>query len=125
MRGTWMIDRQAAHGIFEADLQIVANVVAALGRVVRCWCDPAPNTSPNPNTSLRMSPRSGNPLASKPPPAARGHALMSEAVVGGALLRIAQNAIGLGGFLEFFFGVVIAGIAVGMMLPRRACGKTP
>ena len=41
---------------------------------------------------------------------------MAEAVVGGALLRIAQDAIGLGGFLEFFLGVVIAGIAVGMML---------
>ena len=48
-----------------------------------------------------------------------GHALMAEAVVGGALLRIAQDAIGFGGFLEFLFGFVIAGIAVGMKFERK------
>ena len=41
---------------------------------------------------------------------------MSEAVVGGALLRIAQDAIGLGAFLELFLGIVIAGVAVRMKL---------
>ena len=40
---------------------------------------------------------------------------MAEAVVGGALLRIAQDAIGLGGFLELLLGMLVAGIAVGMM----------
>ena len=40
---------------------------------------------------------------------------MPEAVVRRALLRIAQDAIGLGGFLELLFGVLIAGIAVGVM----------
>ena len=44
---------------------------------------------------------------------------MAEAVIGGAFLRIAQNAIRFGGFLEFFFGLVIAGIAVGMKLQRE------
>src|SRR5665213_2465263 len=49
----------------------------------------------------------------------RGHALMAEAVIGGALLGVAQNAIGFGGFFEFFFGFVVAGIAVGMKFQRK------
>ena len=44
---------------------------------------------------------------------------MAEAIVRGALLRIAQNAIGFGGFFEFFLGCVIAGIAIGMILHRE------
>jgi hypothetical protein len=39
---------------------------------------------------------------------------MAEPVIGGAFLRIAQNTIGFGGLLELFFGLVIAGIAIGM-----------
>ena len=48
-----------------------------------------------------------------------GNALVAEAIKGRALLRIAQNAVSLGSFLEFFFGVVIAGVAVGMMLQSK------
>ena len=40
---------------------------------------------------------------------------MAEAIVGGALLRIAQDAIGLAGFLEFLFGGGIVRIAIGMI----------
>ena len=40
---------------------------------------------------------------------------MAEAVVGGALLRIAQDAISFGGFLEFLLGRGIVRIAVGMI----------
>ena len=43
------------------------------------------------------------------------HAGMAEAIVSGALLRIAQDAIGFAGFLEFFFGGGIVRIAVGMV----------
>ena len=68
--------------------------------------------SEKPNTSLKMSPRSGNPEPSNPCAGRARHALMAEAVVSGALLRIAQDAIGFGGFLEFFLGAVIAGIPV-------------
>src|SRR5205823_714316 len=44
-----------------------------------------------------------------------GYALVSVAVVGGALLWIAQDAISFGRFLEFLLGMFIARIAVGMM----------
>ena len=43
------------------------------------------------------------------------HAGMAEAVVGGALLRIAQDAISLAGLLEFLFGRGIVRIAIGMI----------
>src|ERR1019366_8729386 len=43
------------------------------------------------------------------------HARMAEAIVGGALLRIAQDTIGLAGFLEFLFRAGIVRIAVGMV----------
>ena len=41
---------------------------------------------------------------------------MAEAIVGGALLRIAQHAIRLGGLLEALFGGLIVRVAVRMML---------
>ncbi len=47
------------------------------------------------------------------------HALQSAvaiAVIGGAFLRIAQNAIGFGRFLELFFGRLIVGVAIRMIL---------
>ena len=45
---------------------------------------------------------------------------MAELVVGGALLRIRENFIGLLGLLELLFGLVIVGIAVRMQLHRQA-----
>src|SRR6185369_2902426 len=44
---------------------------------------------------------------------------MAVTIVSGALLGIAQDAIGLRGFLEFFLGLVIAGIAVRMKFERK------
>ena len=44
---------------------------------------------------------------------------MAIAIVGGALLRIAQDAVGFGGFLEFFFGLLIVGIAIRMVFQRQ------
>src|SRR5690242_10688533 len=44
---------------------------------------------------------------------------MTEAVIGGALLIVLQDVIGFVDFLEFDFGGVIAGIAVGVQLHRH------
>ncbi len=44
---------------------------------------------------------------------------MAITVIGGALLRIAQDAIGLRGFLESLFGILIVGIAVRVILERQ------
>ena len=44
---------------------------------------------------------------------------MSEAIVRGALLRIAQHAVGFGRFLELLFRLVVAGIAIRVKLQRE------
>ena len=44
---------------------------------------------------------------------------MSELVVPGAPLRVAQHLVGFGGFLEAHLGALVAGIAVGMVLERE------
>ena len=44
---------------------------------------------------------------------------MAEAVVAVPLLRVRQNAVRLGRFLEFLFSGVIARIAIGMVLQRQ------
>src|SRR5260221_12183888 len=41
---------------------------------------------------------------------------MAEAVVGRALLAVLEDVVGLVDFLEFDFGGVVAGIAIGMQL---------
>ena len=41
---------------------------------------------------------------------------MAEAVIGGALLRVAQDLVGLVDLLEFPLGRVVAAVAVGMVL---------
>ena len=44
---------------------------------------------------------------------------MAETVVGGTLLGIGEDAVGLGGLAEFFLGLLLVrGIAVGMPLER-------
>src|SRR4029078_11021107 len=52
-------------------------------------------------------------------PASILHALMAEPVVRRALLRIAQNAIGLSGFFKLIFGFAVARIMIRMMLQRE------
>ena len=44
---------------------------------------------------------------------------MAIAVIGGALLRIAQNTVRFGRFFEFFFRLKVAVVAVGVVLHRE------
>ena len=79
----------------------------------------SPNRSSN--TSVKEAAKS------KPGPPRRRRALlergMAETVIGGALVGVLQDLIGLAEFLEFVLGRVVAGIAVGMMfLGERAIG---
>src|SRR5262249_13652540 len=45
--------------------------------------------------------------------------LMAEPIVTCSFLRIAQNGIRFGSFLELFFSLCISGIAIGMVLERQ------
>ena len=77
----------------------------------------------SPNISSKMSAKP--PAKSKPParaPGAVGAVLesgMAEAVIGRALLWIAEALIGLVQFLEAGLGLRVAGMAIGMALHRR------
>ena len=44
---------------------------------------------------------------------------VAEAVVGGALLRIAEDAVRFGGFLEFVLGLGVVRVPVRMVLQRQ------
>ena len=60
-------------------------------------------------------------MAAAPRPLERG---MAHVVVGGALLRVLQDLVGLVELLEFLLGVLVPGIAVGMaILGELAVGR--
>ena len=95
----------AEHRVFEADLQVVADVFAALRARA-----PAPPPPPAEQVAeaeeiaqdvAEIGERFGVEAAGR---RRALHARVAEAVVGGALLRIAQDAVRFAGFLEFLFG---------------------
>ena len=76
--------------------------------------------SPNRSSNTSVKERGEIEAGCRPAPA---HAVleggMAEAVIGGALLIVLQDVIGFVDFLEFDFGGVVAGIAVGMKFHRQ------
>ena len=44
---------------------------------------------------------------------------MTEAIVAGALVAVAEDRVGFGRFLEFLFGLLVARVAIGMVLQRQ------
>src|SRR5579883_1349068 len=81
------IGRQAAHGIFKSDLQIVAEILAAL-RAVAALRAPAPEEVAETEYVAENVAQVGKTGVEAAGPGGRGDALMAEAVIGGALLRI-------------------------------------
>ncbi len=116
------VDRDATHGVFEIDLQVVADIVAAL-RARAALLTSAAGASEDVAESENVTEDVGQVGEARrriETVAGRcGHAFMAEAIVGGALLGVAQDAVSLGGFLEFLFRVVVAGIAIGMIFQRQ------
>ncbi len=102
------------HGIFEANFEIVADVLPAL------WTAATPRSARAEHVAetekLTQNVAEVETAGIEPASGGRLQSLVAEPVVGRALLRIAQNAIGFRGFLEFLLGFLIVGIAVGMML---------
>jgi hypothetical protein len=106
--------------IFKGDGQVLANVVAAL-------CPAAPPAAAASATSEQVAEaehlseqiaevhllEAASALSAAP---AVGEGVMAEAVVGGALLLVAQNRIGFAALLEALLGRVVVGIAVGVVL---------
>ena len=68
--------------------------------------------------SEKVEPKSA-PKPCAPPPAALLEGGMAEAVIGGALLGVLEDLVGLVDFLEVVLAVLVAGIAIGMPLHRQ------
>ena len=103
VRGTWMSAFKPNTRLLESDFQIVADVFAALRAAAR-RPPPAAERSPKPKKSPRMSLKSENGIRIE---AAARRALQTGvpiAVVGRALLRVAQDAVRLGGLFELVLG---------------------
>ena len=107
----------AEHGVLEADFEIVADVFAALRAGALAAAAPAASEQVAEAEEIaedvaEIGEGFGIEAAGPPAPCTPG---MAEAIVGGALLRIAQDAIGLARLLEFLFGRGIVRIAIGMV----------
>ena len=109
--------------LLEREPQPDLQVVAAPQPRARRAAAPPPNRSPKPPMSppnsfmkARNASARSKPLKSKPcgpaPPGGR----VPELVVAGALLRVAQHLVRLGGLLEALLGFLVAGVPVGVAL---------
>ena len=118
-------------GVFEFDLQIITQIVAALCATARrlpaaaaeclfdkIFEDAAASTSEHFTEDLEwiMEPASRVPGTSS---AAGGECGVAKAVIGGALLGIAERLIRFADFLEFLLGLFVAGVLVGMIFQRE------
>src|SRR5262249_50663706 len=91
------IDREATHGVLEADREVVADLVTALRAVAPLPRPAAEHIAETEDVTENFA-QIGESGAIESDARGAHHALMAEAVVGRALLRIAQDAICLGGF---------------------------
>jgi hypothetical protein len=111
------IGRQPAHGIFKADLQVIAQIFTALDS--RPAPLPAPEQIAKPEEISQDVPEIGKCGFVEAGTRRSVHGLMSVAVVGRALLRIAEDAVGLGSFLKLLLGLFVVRVAVRMILKRQ------
>ena len=119
--GTRSVDLGAGEGLGQVDLDAPGGGRAGAGAACGAAARP-PMKSPN--IWSKMSPEAAAAEKSKPPhePAAAAALLergVAEAVVGGALLVVLQDVVGLVDFLELGLGLLVARVAVGVILHRE------
>src|SRR5438046_558857 len=90
------------HRILEADLEIVADILAALRPIAAPLASTAAEKIAEAEEVAQDIGKIGEGVGieTTAPGAGRTQALMTETIIGGALLRIAQDAVSLGGLLE-------------------------
>ena len=111
-----IFDGVAEHGLLEVELQVVAQVGAAKHLRRAAAAAAAEDVAEHIAEDVAERVRGAEAAAA----AARREALVAVLIVDGALLRVGQHFVGFLGLLEFFFGLVIVGIAVGMKFHRQA-----
>src|SRR5260370_1449603 len=118
--GNLDLDTHSSNGILQGNFQVVAQIFATL----RARASPAP---PRASKQIAQSEKIAQDIAEVGE--GRGieawrtaealQTLMPIAVVSGTLLRVAEHAIGFGGFLELFLRFLIVGVPVGMEFERQ------
>src|SRR5581483_8913669 len=108
---------RAEDRLFEVEFQVFAHIGAALLPTAAAPAEEVPETEQVAENVAEVLENGG--IKSHAAGRSPAHPRMPEAVVLCALLRIHQNAVSLGAFLEFLFGAGIIGIAVGMVLQRH------
>src|SRR6185436_10187502 len=109
---------------FECHLQIVAKIGAALdARAAASAAEEVAKPEQVAEDIAEVGKYAGIESAKSLGPRATDTGV-AESVVVRAFLRIAQNGICFSRFLELFFGFLISGIAVGMILQRQLSVRT-
>ena len=117
------LDRRlgARRGLLERDLEVVAEIRAALRTAARAGAPP--KMSPKPKTSPRpekMSEKSAKIVGSNPaPPVEPLTPAWPKRSCRCPLLLVSEHGMRLGRFLEALLGLVVSGIAVGVILQRE------
>ena len=108
----------AAHGVLEAELQVVAEIVAALCAGAAAAAGAAEQIAKAEEVAQDIA-EVGKSVGVETGGSRAGHAGVPVVVVGGALLRIAEHAVGLGRLLEPLLGLLVVRVAVRVKLERH------
>ena len=107
--------RRAANGLLEGNIQGITQVRAALGTAAAA----AAATEDIPEYVAKDVAEAPGATAEASAAHVRVNPGMPEAVIGRTLLRVHQNVVGLGGFLELVVGLGVVGIPVRVVLHRH------
>jgi hypothetical protein len=108
----------AESGIFKHEIEIVSQIRSPL----RTRAAPAASeeVAKSENVAENVAEiRKDRRIEAPKSPAGSTDAGMPKPVVAGAFLRVAQNRVSLGGFLEFFFRFLVPWVSVRMVLKRQ------
>src|SRR5262249_48594946 len=108
----------SARGLFELDLEVVAQIVASSGPRTRAPAPGAEEVSENIRENFLETLREVEP-AEGPLPLRTLKGTVSKAIVLGTSLGIRQHLVGFVYFLEPFFGLLVAGVTIGVELDRE------
>ena len=109
------IHAHALHDIFEIDFDIVAEIFAALGLTAGAALAASEQIAHAEQVAQDVAEIGEGGGIESLIGAHALHSLVAIAVIGGALLRVTEDAISFGGFLEPFFGRLIVGVAIRMV----------
>src|SRR5579871_517485 len=116
---------QTVDGLFEAEFQVVADVLAALraSAPAAASSGPAEEVAEAEEITQNIA-EIGESLGVESRLSGALQPGVTKAVVGGPLLRIAEHTVRLGSFLELLFASGVVGVVIGMILASQLAVRT-